>query len=160
MSTGVGSTPPLFTDNTYDALGVPRNPDIRANADPDRYDLGLCGPTRVDLADRNDLCGAFRVPSLRNVAKTAPYFHNGAIKTLADAVRFYVRRDTNPEEWYPTDTNGVVQKFNDLPPAYRKNVNTTEVPYNRKPGDNPALTEAEIADVVAFLNTLTDGYTP
>ncbi len=160
VSTGIGSTPPLFTDNTYDALGVPRNPDIRANADPDRYDLGLCGPTRVDLADRGDLCGAFRVPSLRNVAKTAPYFHNGAIKTLADAVRFYVRRDTNPEEWYPTDTNGVVQKFNDLPPAYRKNVNTTEVPYNRKPGDNPALTEAEIADVVAFLNTLTDGYTP
>ena len=159
-SVGVGSQPPLFTDNTYDVLGVPRNPDILANADPGYYDLGLCGPTRTDLASRTDLCGAFRVPSLRNVAKTAPYFHNGAIKTLTDAVRFYVRRDTNPEEWYPTDTSGAVQKFNDLPAAFRKNVNTTEAPYNRKPGDAPALSESEIADVVAFLNTLTDGYAP
>ena len=159
-STGTDGSPPLFTDNTFDALGVPRNPDIQANADPAYFDLGLCGPARSDLADRSDLCGAFRVPTLRNVANTAPYFHNGAIKTLTDAVRFYVRRDTNPEEWYPTDGNGVVQKFNDLPPAYRSNVNTTEAPYNRKPGDAPALTESEIADLVAFLSTLTDGYTP
>ena len=91
---------------------------------------------------------------------TAPYFHNGAIKTLTDAVRFYVRRDTHPEEWYPTDANGVVQKFNDLPPAYHRNVNTTEAPYNRKPGDAPALNEAEIADLVSFLQTLTDGFAP
>lgn len=160
VSAGVGGNPPLFTDNTFDALGVPRNPEIQANADASYYDLGLCGPTRADLAAQTNLCGAFRVPTLRNVARTAPYFHNGAIKTLADAVRFYVRRDTNPEEWYPTDSNGVVQKFNDLPPAYRANVNTTEAPYNRKPGDAPALSESEIADVVAFLNTLTDGYTP
>lgn len=160
VSVGNNGNPPLFTDNTYDVLGVPRNPEIQANADPAYYDLGLCGPVRTDLTNRTDLCGAFRVPTLRNVAQTAPYFHNGAIKTLTDAVRFYVRRDTNPEEWYPTDTNGVVQKFNDLPAAYHRNVNTTEVPYNRKPGDSPALSESEIADVVAFLNTLTDGYTP
>ena len=134
--------------------------DIAANADPAYYDLGLCGPSRSDLAARTDLCGAFRVPSLRNVAATAPYFHNGSLKTLTDVVRFYVRRDTNPEEWYPTDSAGVVQKFNDLPEAYRRNVNTTEVPYNRKPGDSPALDASEIADLVAFLNTLTDGYTP
>jgi cytochrome c peroxidase len=160
VSTGTNGNPPLFTDNTYDNLGVPRNTDILANTDPSYYDLGLCGPTRTDLSARTDLCGAFRVPSLRNVAKTAPYFHNGALKTLTDAVRFYVRRDTNPEEWYPTDSNGVVQKFNDLPAAYRKNVNITEAPYNRKPGDTPALSESEIADLVSFLNTLTDGYTP
>ena len=104
--------------------------------------------------------GAFRVPSLRNVAKTAPYFHNGAIKNLTDAVRFYVRRDTNPEEWYPTDSNGLVQKFNDLPLAYQRNVNTTEAPYNRSRGGTPALNETEIADLVSFLGTLTDGYTP
>ena len=46
---------------------------------------------------------------------TAPYFHNGAIKTLTDAVRFYVRRDTHPEEWYPTDANGVVRWIGTLP---------------------------------------------
>ncbi|WP_374475431.1 cytochrome-c peroxidase [Zoogloea sp.] len=160
VSTPVGGNRPLFTDNTFDNLGVPRNPEIKANADSNYYDLGLCGPTRADLSGRTDLCGAFRVPSLRNVARTAPYFHNGAIKTLTDAVRFYVRRDTNPEEWYPTDANGVVLKFNDLPLAYHTNVNVTEAPYNRKPGDAPALNESEIADLVSFLNTLTDGYTP
>ncbi|MBS0354146.1 MAG: c-type cytochrome [Proteobacteria bacterium] len=160
VGTSADGHPPLFTDFTYDTLGVPRNMDINANADASYYDLGLCGPVRTDLSARTDLCGAFRVPTLRNIAKTGPYFHNGAIKTLTDAVRFYVRRDTNPEEWYPTDTSGTVQKFNDLPAAYRKNVNTVEVPYNRKPGDSPALTESEIADLVTFLNTLTDGYAP
>jgi len=150
-------TPPLFTDFTYDNLGVPRNPDIPATADPDYYDLGLCGPDRTDLAARGDLCGAFKVPTLRNVAVTAPYFHNGKFATLRDVVAFYVRRDTNPEEWYP---NAGADKFDDLPPQYRVNVNTTEAPYNRRLGDQPALTPDEIDDVVAFLNTLTDGYQP
>ncbi len=151
-------TPPLFTDFTYDNLGVPRNYAIPANADPNYYDLGLCGPNRTDLvADHSDLCGAFKVPTLRNVAVTAPYFHNGKFTTLRDVVSFYVRRDTNPEEWYPS---AGADKFDDLPPQYRANVNTTEVPYNRRLGDQPALTSAEIDDVVAFLDTLTDGYTP
>ena len=150
-------TPPLFTDFTYDNLGVPRNPAIPANADPDYFDLGLCGPQRLTLAGRTDLCGAFKVPTLRNIALTAPYFHNGVFSTLQEVVTFYVTRDTNPELWYP---NGGADKFNDLPSQYHKNVNTTEVPYNRKPGDQPALTSDEIDDVVAFLNTLTDGYQP
>jgi cytochrome c peroxidase len=159
-STRSGNTPPLFTDFTYDNLGVPRNFDIPATADATYYDLGLCGPDRTDLAtDHPDLCGAFKVPTLRNVALTAPYFHNGKFKTLREVVSFYVRRDTNPEEWYPSGANGI-EKFNDLPPEYRGNVNTTEVPYNRKLGDQPALDSDEIDDVVAFLNTLTDGYKP
>lgn len=149
--------PPLFTDFTYDNLGVPRNMAINANADANYYDLGLCGPNRTDLSTRKDLCGAFKVPTLRNVALTAPYFHNGKFTTLKEVVEFYVRRDTHPEEFYPVTGSGV-EKFDDLPPQYRKNVNTTEVPYNRKPGDEPALNASEIDDVVAFLNTLTDGY--
>ena len=157
---GSDGSPPLFTDFTYDNLGVPRNTDIGANADSAYFDLGLCGPDRTDLVDRTDLCGAFKVPSLRNVALTAPYFHNGRFQTLLDLVRFYVRRDTNPEEWYPLDTNGVPQKFNDLPPGLAGNVNTVEVPYNRKPGDLPALDENEIQDLLAFLQTLTDGFQP
>ena len=91
------------------------------------------------------------------MALTAPYFHNGRFATLTEVVSFYVRRDTNPEEWYP---DAGADKFNDLPAQYRANVNTTEVPYNRHPGDAPALTPDEIDDVVAFLNTLTDGYRP
>jgi hypothetical protein len=49
-----------------------------------------------------------------------------------------------------------LDKFDDLPPAFRGNVNTTEVPYSRRPGDVPALSDAEIDDVIAFLRTLTD----
>jgi cytochrome c peroxidase len=133
---------------------------VAANSDPDYFDLGLCGPQRVDLADRTDLCGAFKVPTLRNIALTAPYFHNGRFATLRDVVSFYVRRDTNPEEWYPRGTDGLVAKFNDLPPQHVGNVNTTEVPYNRQPGDAPALSPNEIDDVVVLLATLTDGFQP
>ena len=148
---------PLFTDFSYDNLGVPRNAALSANADPAYFDLGLCGPDRTDLATRRDLCGAFKVPTLRNVATRRVFFHNGRFTNLRDVVSFYVRRDTNPEEWYPTGADGSVQKFDDLPPALRANVNTTEVPYNRKPGDAPALSPAEIDDVVRFLATLNDG---
>ncbi|MFO1312337.1 MAG: cytochrome-c peroxidase [Burkholderiales bacterium] len=157
---GADGSPPLFTDFTYDNLGVPRNAAIPANEDPSYFDMGLCGPFREDLANRLDLCGAFKVPSLRNVARTAPYFHNGRFKTLREVVAFYVRRDTHPEEWYPRDAAGVVRKFDDLPVQFHANVNVTEAPYNRRPGDVPALTPAEIDLVVDFLNTLTDGYTP
>ena len=156
---GSDGSPPLFTDFTYDNLGVPRNDAIPDNADAAYVDLGLCGPQRTDLANRPDLCGAFKVPTLRNVARTAPYFHNGRFATLQEVVGFYVRRDTNPEEWYPTGASGV-QKFNDLPASMHRNVNTTEAPYNRKLGDAPALNPAEIEDVVAFLKTLDDGYVP
>ena len=152
-------SPPLFTDFTYDNVGVPRNYNIPATADANYFDLGLCGPDRTDLATRTDLCGAFKVPTLRNVAVTAPYFHNGKFKTLKEVVRFYVRRDTHPEEWYPTGMAGV-EKFDDLPPAYRANVNTSEKPYDRKPGQAPALNEQEIDDLIGFLETLTDGYQP
>ena len=149
--------PPLFTDFSYDNVGLPRNPRIAANGDPQFFDLGLCGPVRKDLAGRRDLCGAFKVPTLRNVAKTAPYFHNGAFDTLREAVDFYVRRDTEPDAWYPESAAGL-RKFDDLPAGLEAAVNTSEVPYDRAAGDEPALTPSEIDDVVAFLATLDDGY--
>jgi cytochrome c peroxidase len=100
------------------------------------------------------------VPTLRNVATRKVFFHNGAFTSLRDALRFYVRRDTNPDLFYPVAGDGTVQKFNDLPPAYRANVNTSEAPYNRALGMEPALSDAEIDDLIQFLNTLTDGYQP
>ena len=159
-SRGPNDERPLFTDFTYDNIGVPRNPAIAANADPTYFDLGLCGPERTDITDRVDLCGAFKVPTLRNVALSAPYFHNGKFATLTEALGFYVRRDTNPQEWFPSDAAGVVHPFDDLPSADRVNVNHTEVPYNRVLGDVPALNESEITDVISFLQTLNDGYQP
>lgn len=157
---GSGGSPPLFTDFTYDNLGLPRNMAIAGNADPDYRDMGLCGPFRADLASRRDLCGAFKVPTLRNVATRKVIFHNGAFGSLKDALTFYVQRDTDPEKFYPVAPGGGIAKFDDLPADLARNVNTTEVPYNRHQGEAPALSDAEIDDVIAFLATLTDGYAP
>jgi cytochrome c peroxidase len=147
---------PLFTDFSYDNLGVPRNSGLTQNDDPGFYDLGLC--ERTDLPNRPDLCGAFKVPSLRNVGIRHAYFHNGRFKTLKEVVTFYVQRDTNPEKWYPLNPDGSVKKFDDLPVQYHANVNSSEGPYNRGPGDAPALSDAEVDDVITFLQTLTDGF--
>lgn len=154
---GLGGSPPDFTNRRYAVLGVPRNPAIPANADTAYYDLGVCGPFRTDLTARQDLCGAFKVPSLRNVATREVFFHNGRFADLTTAVTFLVERDTNPELWYPT-VAGSVQKFDDLPAADRGNVDTLDMPFSRQPGMAPALSPAEIADLVQFLNTLTDNY--
>lgn len=151
----------IFTDFTYDSLGAPRNTAIPANADPANFDLGLCKqpgieavlPKEVPLAS---LCGAFKVPTLRNVAVVGPYFHNGSIKTMRDAVAFYNTRDTSPWTWYPRLTTGEADKFDDLPGGYKANVNVKEVPYDRRLGGKPRLTDREIDALVAFLKTLTD----
>lgn len=157
----------LFTDFTYDNLGVPRNAQIPDNADPAFFDLGLCAqpglearvPDEVDDEAEliSSLCGAFKVPSLRNVADTAPYMHNGYFRSLRQVVEFYATRDTNPERWYPV-VDGEVAKFDDLPPEFIGNVNTSEPPYDRGPGQAPRLSSREIDQVVAFLRTLSDGY--
>lgn len=155
---GDDGRPPLFTDFTYDALGVARNAAIAANADPAHHDLGLCRSGRSGRAAADSECGKFKVPTLRNVATRQVFFHNGQLRSLRDAVAFYVRRDTHPAEWYPRRRDGKRELFDDLPTAMRRNVNRDEVPYDRKPGQRPALSEAEIDQVVAFLYTLNDGY--
>jgi cytochrome c peroxidase len=150
---------PLFTDAGFVAIGVPRNPAIPANRDPAYFDLGACGPNRHDLAGRPEFCGLFKAPSLRNAATRKAFYHNGVFHSLQDAVAFYATRDTNPELWYPLGADGTVQKFNDLPPQYRKNIDV-EAPFDRHRGDSPAMSDADINDVVAYLNTLTDGFVP
>lgn len=147
---------PLFTDFSYDNLGVPRNPALAHNRDAAYFDLGLCARAAGDLASRRELCGAFKVPSLRNVAERKRFFHNGSFTSLREVLRFYVQRDTHPERWYSRRADGSIAKFDDLPPHLHGNVNTAEGPYDRKPGDQPALDDAEIEDVLAFLATLSD----
>ncbi|MSQ57168.1 MAG: c-type cytochrome [Limnohabitans sp.] len=147
---------PLFADFTYDNLGVPSNLEIAENKNPLYFDLGLCA--RPDLKERRDLCGAFKVPTLRNPGVRQVFFHNGKFKSLKDALTFYVQRDTYPEKWYPKDSKGKVFKFDDLPVAYRANVNTKEVPYQKKKSEQPTLNEQEIDDVIDFIHTLTDGW--
>jgi len=148
---GPGQQRPLFTNFRYAALGVPRNAAIVANQDPAFFDMGLCGPVRTDLTARTDLCGQFKIPTLRNIAITAPYFHNSSVDTLTNAVKFYATRDSNPALWYTV--NGSVVKFNDLPANLRNNVPINRAPFNSN------LTTQEIDDIVAFLQTLTDDRT-
>jgi len=153
--TSTDGLPPLFTDFRYVAQGVPRNAEIPANADPAYFDLGLCGPQRTDLKKR-ELCGMFRTPGLRNAAVRPSYFHNGAFHSLADVVDFYNTRDTSPARWYPS-VNGTPQSFNDLPPALRENV-TREPPFGPRIANRPPMNTREAADLVCFLETLTDGH--
>jgi cytochrome c peroxidase len=159
---GADGLPPLFTDHQFEALGAPRNPRLSANRDAVYYDLGLCGPYRVDFSAKanSNYCGLFQTPTLRNVATRAAFFHNGVFATLRSVVDFYVFRDVAPERVYPRDAHGEVAKFDDLPPAFQANVDSTDAPLDRKLGQAPALTPAEEADVVAFLQTLTDGWAP
>jgi cytochrome c peroxidase len=125
----------VFTDFSYHVLGAPRNARIPANADPAFFDLGLCGPRRPRVAD-DRLCGAFKVPTLRNVARKKAFMHNGVFAKLRDAVAVHA---TGPA-------------FDDLPPAFRANV---------EPGAGPlGLQDPEIDAITAFLYTLDDGFGP
>jgi len=155
-----GGRPPTFTDYQFEALGAPRNKDIPANSDQDYYDLGLCGPLRTDYAATAEYCGLFKTPSLRNVAARKVFFHNGVFHSLDEVLHFYVERETNPAKWYPRLANGEIDRYNDLPARYKQNIDVVDAPFNRTEGDAPALNDGEIADVIAFLKTLTDGYQP
>lgn len=150
---------PTFTDYDYMNAGVPRNLAIAANSDGKYYDLGLYGPARTDLPGHKEYCGFFRAPTLRNTALRDAFFHNGVFHSLREVVQFYVDRDIHPEKWYPRNGDGSVHQFDDLPAECPNNIDK-DPPLDRKPGDQPALTEGEIDDLVAFLGTLTDGYSP
>ena len=139
----------LFTDFGYEALGVPRNPKVAVAGAPD---LGLCITARArHWPDADAWCGYFRTPSLRNVAVRTRFMHNGVFTSLREAVSFYATRSTDPSRWY-----GTGPAFGDLPPAMRGNVNVVSTPLNRRPGSEPALSEADVNAIVAFLGTLTD----
>jgi cytochrome c peroxidase len=142
-------TPPLFTDNSYDNLGVPVSAKrLKTQA----IDKGVCTHPLVSArADAHTLCGAFKVPSLRNVAVRRAFFHNAAMTDLREVIAFYATRDTDPKRWYGTN-----KPLGGVHPSLRPNVNRDEVPYGQKPGERARLIEQDIDDLLAFLHTLTD----
>jgi cytochrome c peroxidase len=152
--------PPLFTDHQYEALGAPRNAALARNGDPGYFDLGVCGPHRTDIAEQTQYCGMFTTPSLRNSATRRVFFHNGVFRSLEQVLDFYNFRDTNPEKIYPRAADGAVRKYDDLPAKYHANVDVSDPPFDRHPGDPPAMTPQDEADIIAFIKTLTDGYQP
>jgi cytochrome c peroxidase len=152
---GINGSVRLFTDFSYAAIGVPRNPAIPANRDPNYFDLGICGRPDHPLPVSARYCGMFKTPTLRNVASRRVFFHNGRMTSLGDVIRFYNTRDTRPQDWYPV-VGGIVQKFDDLPPAYRGNIDRQAPLDGRAPGSAPPMSDQDMADLEAFLQTLND----
>ncbi len=162
---------PLFTDFTYDNLGVPRNPenpfytaDPQFNPlGPDWIDLGLGAflASRVDYQQYANLnYGKHKVPTLRNVGKRpAPgdvkaYGHNGFFKSLWGIVHFYNTRDVLPVCGAGIVTEAQALANNCWPlPELALNMNTAEL-------GNLGLTKTDEDALVAFLLTLDDGWQP
>jgi len=129
-----GKDPDIFSDFSYHNIGLPRNNEYPYSliVNPEA-DLGLGA-----ILNNSKHNGQFKTSHLRNIAATAPYMHNGVLKTLKDVVHFYNTRDV-PGVW----------------PA-------PEVPENldgKFLGDL-GLTDAEENAIVRFMETLTDGYVP
>jgi len=152
--------PPLFTDTQYEALAVPRNPELAQNRDPKAFDIGLCGPIRKDLVQQTQYCSMFLTPTLRNSAARHIYFHNGVYHDLKHVMDFYNLRNTNPEKIYSHDASGKVIVFDDVPKQYQPNIDFADAPFDVKPTDKPAMTDQDIQDIIAFIGTLNDGYRP
>jgi len=156
--------PPLFTNNTFDNVGVPKNPDNPFYRMDEVYldsglpinpqgaawiDVGLGGflarvPEWQAMASHNE--GKFRVPTVRNVdarpGKGWPkaYMHNGSLKSLEEVVRFYNTRDVPGAGWPPPEVNS----------------NLNDELFEGKPIGNFELDAESEAAIVAFLRTLTD----
>jgi cytochrome c peroxidase len=152
---GPGGSAPVFTDFTYDNLGVPRNPMNPFYYEPmwnpaglDWVDEGLGGFLKSAGYPYADEIGKFKVPTLRNVDLrpeglvmgrfVKAYGHNGYFKSLKEIVHFYNTRDVASAGW-PA-------------PEYAPTVNRAQI-------GNLGLTDAEEDAIVAFLQALSDGYT-
>ena len=176
---GPGAAPPLFTDFTYDNLGVPRNPLNPASiADPTWADPGLAGFLEnvsgfAEYAEAN--LGKQKVPTLRNVGLGSceaqeyagdaekskdkciikGYMHNAYFKSLWQVVHFYNTRDVKAS----CESLGIEEATVDVAlendcwpePEVAENVNTDEL------GDLGLTTEEEEA-LVAFMLAMSDGY--
>ena len=156
----VSGLPPLFTDFTYDNLGVPKNPKNPFYSMPRKWnpdgkswiDPGLGGfLKRAGKAPAvyGAEWGKHKVPTLRNVDLRFPglikaYGHNGYFKSLEEIVHFYNTRDVSGAGWQGKPWPA---------PEVAENVNTDEL------GDLGLDAEEEAA-IVAFLKTLSDGYDP
>ncbi len=126
-----GLVPPMFTDFTFDNLGVPKN--LAYPFDPlSPVDLGL-----GDVVDDPAENGKFKVMTLRNIGLTEPYAHNGFFRTLKDITHFDNTRDIAdwPDPEYPPTVN-----FDEL--------------------GNLGLSDSHEDALVAFMRTLDDGYQP
>jgi len=137
-------TPPMFTSRHHANVGVPRNPSspfytLPPPINPLGYNFVELG-TGATVGDpwHN---GRVKIPTLRNIAKTAPYMHNGVFSDLTTVVSFYNTRDVQGAPWDPPEVDHPnIIRMNNL--------------------GNLGLLEQEVEDIVAFLHTFSDGYEP
>ncbi|RCW97026.1 cytochrome-c peroxidase [Marinomonas foliarum] len=128
-----------FTNYEYRNIGVPANPDVLHQNG--RRDLGLLDNPTIDDEKQ---AGKFKVPSLRNVAVTGPYMHNGVFTDLRTVVLFYDKYN-NPSRTENPETGELWAK-----PEVSENIDLV----NLEKG--PALSDRRVDAIVAFLKTLTD----
>lgn len=147
----------LGTDFTYDNLGVPKNPDNPFYRLAEAYNPA--GERHVDrglggVVGRASEYGKFKVPTVRNVEVTAPYMHNGYFTSLRAVVDFYNTRDVKPRcaDEFVREAEALERGCWPRPEMVA-NVNADELGHLR-------LSEREVDDLVAFMLTLTDGWTP
>lgn len=160
-SSGQGA---LFTDYTFDNLGLPQNPENPAGTAPGFVDHGLGGFLEMDYYPPGTQYseaekGKFKVPTLRNVGRrpaggfVKAYGHNGYFKSLKGIVHFYNTRDVKPTcPGLYTEAEALAADCWPAPEV-DLNINTEEL-------GNLGLTPEEEDAIVAFMEALSDGYTP
>lgn len=116
-----GTVPPFFSDTEFEVIGTPADStNTTADSDEGRFAL-----TQLDIHYR-----AFKTPTLRNVALTSPYMHNGAYTSLSQVIDFYAKGGGGGMG--------------------------LEIPNQTLPFDSLNLTAREKEDITLFLKTLTD----
>ena len=137
----MGDAGETFTNHEYHNIGTPINLALRQRngLGSEHRDLGLGS----QLADASGQEGKFRVPTLRNVAITGPYMHNGVFRDLRTVIEFYDQynhpmRVNNPETGQPWS-----------PPEIESTVDLEELKAKR-------LNDRKVDALIAFLKTLTD----
>ncbi|WP_245258995.1 cytochrome-c peroxidase [Salinarimonas rosea] len=134
---GLGDRRETFTDHRYHNIGTPAHPDLAPDAGLGENPAAAGDPAQA---------GRFRTPTLRNVAVTGPYMHNGVFADLRTVILFYntyntrsERRRINPETGAPFG-----------PPPHPGTLALEDLEHG------PALDDQRIDALVAFLETLTD----
>ena len=133
-----------FTNYHYHNIGVPKNPRLIAHnqLDENFVDLGLFENPMVNGDEQQK--GKFKVPTLRNVAVTAPYMHNGVFNELR-TVLLFLDHYNNPKRTHNPETNEAWAE-----PEYADTVNHQELKSGK------ALSDEDIDALLAFLKLLTD----
>lgn len=140
-----GSKKELFTSYEYHNIGVPKNTAARLlnGLGDEHVDSGLKDNNSAATAESD--AGKFKVPSLRNVAITGPYMHNGVFNELSTVIKFYDSKLPNSEFALNPET-GVAWAA----PEVAANISTADL------GQGQTLTQAQVDALVCFLRTLTD----